>query len=298
MSVVFSGTSHPKLASALAKELAVPLGKVVISDFPDGETAVALQESVRGRSVFVLQTIARNPNRYLMELLILVDALKRASAKEIIAVVPYLGYARQDCCDRPGVPITARLVANLLETAGVNKLLTVDLHADQGQGFFNIPVDHISAVSVLTEQLKEIVGKDLVVAAPDLGGVKRARRFAKALNTELVIIDKERHTPSSVSVTQVIGPVAGKNVLLADDTCSTGHTIASAANACREKGAKTVIAAVTHGVFSQEALELIVASPLEYLLVSDTVDQQLSHSKLRVVSTASLLANAMKCIAK
>lgn len=297
--LLFAGSSHPALSQEVAQELGVKLGQIVLKEFPDGELAVEIGETVRGREVFVLQSIARDPNRYLMELLLIVDALKRSSAKSIVAILPYYGYSRQDRKDKPRVPITARLVADLLEAAGVTQVLTMDLHADQLQGFFNIPVDTLYARPLLIEALRQKTGGEVVVATPDVGSVKLARAYANQLGVDLVIVDKERVNAQQVKVTTVIGTVEGKDVLLADDVCSTASTLASAAKACREKGAKRIFAAATHGLCVGPAIERIEASPIEALFLGNTIpgtDQMASCRKIVSVSVASLIARAITCI--
>ena len=298
--LLFAGSSHPALAQSIARELGVRLGKISLGGFPDGELAIEIQESVRGQEVFVLQTIARNPNRYLIELLLIVDALKRSSAKSIIAVVPYYGYSRQDRKDRPRVPITAKLVADLLEKAGVGHLLAMDLHAEQLQGFFNIPVDGLYGRPALIEALNTLSFSSLVVAAPDVGSVKLARAYANELGVDLVIVDKERLDAQEVKTTTVIGTVEGKDVLLADDMCSTASTLVSAAKACREKGARRVFAAVTHGLFVGSAVERIMESPIEAFFVGDTIpgnEKISSCQKIISVPLSSLFARAIQRIA-
>lgn len=294
--LLFSGTSHPALAEEVANHLGVTLGKVQFEQFPDGETHVRLLENVRGRDVFVFQTIALEPNHYAMELFILIDALKRASARSITAVMPYFGYCRQDRKDQPRVPITAKLVANLLESAGVDHVMTMDLHTGQVEGFFDVPVDHLRACPVLAESFKpERIGSTIVVA-PDLGSVKLARRYAAQLDVDFAVVDKERHNSTAVEVITLIGDVQGKDVLLADDMCSTGGTLVSAAFACREKGAERIFAAVTHGLFVGRALEAIEQSPIEALFVSNTVPLEgrlTGSSKIRPVSVASLFGRAI-----
>lgn len=296
--VLFSGASHPKLTEAIAKSSGVPLGALESSEFPDGETFLEIKESVRGKQVFVLQTIAHRPNDYLMELLIAADALKRASAKEIIAVVPYFGYCRQDRKDRPRVPITAKLVANLLAKAGITRLIAMDLHADQVQGFFDIPVDHLSARILLSDAIKKDGFEPGVIVAPDVGSIKIARAYSEELNIDFAVVDKHRVSASSVEVHGLIGDVKGKDVLLADDMCSTGSTLVSAAKACHEKGAKQIIAAVTHGLFIGPAIELLEQSLIDVIYVADTIELSENAKKLkklRSVPTADLFGQAINC---
>lgn len=299
--LLFSGRSHLSLAKEVAQVLGVRLGDVEISTFPDGEIALQIKESVRGRDVFVLQTIALDPNNYLMELLVMIDALKRASAKSITVVVPYLGYCRQDRKDKPRVPITAKLVANLIEEAGASRLITLDLHAEQVQGFYDIPVENLQARSVLAASFQQKVSKPCVVVAPDAGGVKLARDYAKELNAPFAILDKLRHSADHVEVLTIIGDITGKDVLLADDMCSTASTLVSAAKACQEKGAKSIYAVVTHGLFVGQAIGNIIDSPIEALFVSNSIPwetKQAVPDKIISVSIASLLGQAIQCILK
>lgn len=298
---LFAGTSHPQLAKEVADCLGCQLGKVMIERFPDGEISLQIQENVRGRDIFVFQTVALDPNNYLMELLILIDALKRASSRSITAVIPYFGYCRQDRKDKPRVPITAKLVANLLVNAGATRILTMDLHAGQVQGFFDIPVDNLFGRLVLAEAFKELSHGDnqVIVVPPDIGSVKLARAYARHLKADFAIVDKLRASATEIETATVIGDVKGKDVLLADDMCSTGGTLESAAKACREKGAKRIFAAVTHGILVGDALERIEKSPIEALLISNTVpaaERVLQCSKIRIVSVAPLIAQAIGCI--
>lgn len=296
--VLFSGRSHPRLAKAIAESSGVPLGQMLSTTFPDGETFLEVKESVRGKQVFVVQTIAHHPNDFLIELLIAADALKRASAKEIIAVVPYFGYCRQDRKDRPRVPITAKLVADLLAAAGVTRLIVMDLHADQVQGFFDIPVDHLTARFLLTEAIKRDGFTNGILVAPDIGSIKIARAFSEELGVDLAVVDKSRISATQVEVNRIIGDVEGKDVLLADDMCSTAGTLVSAAKACHEKGAKSVIAAATHGLFTGNAVSMIEQSPIERLYVADTIELQESAKSLkalRSVPTAGLFGQAINC---
>lgn len=297
--VLFCGSSHPALAQEVAERLGVSLGEIEISRFPDGEISVRLAESVRGRDVFVLQTIAIDPNLYLMELLIIIDALKRSSARSIVAVLPYFGYCRQDRKDAPRVPITAKLVANLIVEAGATRVLSVDLHAGQLQGFFDIPFDHIHGSLPLLERFKELDTRDCIVVAPDVGSVKIARNFAQHLNIDFAIISKHRVSSTNVDEVTLIGDVKGKDVLLADDMCSTGGTLVSAAKACQEKGARRIFAAVTHGLCVASAVDKIEQSPIEAVLMTNTIpytDRLRGSSKLITVSIAPLLAHAVRCI--
>lgn len=298
---IFSGSSHPELAQEVAECLDSQLGKIAIERFPDGEISLQIQENVRGRDVFVFQTIALDPNNFLMELLIMIDALKRASARSIAVVIPYFGYCRQDRKDKPRVPISAKLVANLLVNAGATRVLTMDLHTGQMQGFFDIPVDNLYGRPALTDAfLKLSRGEnEVAVVTPDIGSVKLARAFARQLNAGFAIVDKLRISPTEVDAEALIGDVKGKDVLLADDMCSTGGTLVSAAKACQEKGAKRIFAAVTHGLLVGDALKKIEESPIEALLISNTVpaaEKVQQVPKIRIVSIAPLLAQAIGCI--
>lgn len=297
--LLFSGSSHPVLAKEIADCLGVQLGALYLEQFPDGEIAARVMESVRNRDVFVVQTIALDPNNYLVELLIIIDAMKRASAKSITAVIPYFGYCRQDRKDTPREPITAKLVANMLTQAGASRILTVDLHSGQVEGFFDIPVDHIHAIPVLAEKFKEYGSKQFVIAAPDIGSLKLTRAYASSLNTDFIVVDKQRHSSTEVKVVTIIGDVHGKDVLLADDMCSTGGTLVSAAKACREKGAKRIFAAVSHGLLVGDAIEKIEQSPIEALIMSNSIpytERFARSSKLKIVSIAPSLSQAIRCI--
>ncbi|MBA3815930.1 MAG: ribose-phosphate pyrophosphokinase [Parachlamydiaceae bacterium] len=296
--LLFSGTSHPVLAKEIADLLNIKLGQISIEQFPDGETSVQLLESVRGRDTFVLQSVALNPDHYLVELLIIIDALKRASARSIAAVIPYYGYCRQDRKDKPREPITAKLVANMLEHAGVTRVLTIDLHAGQIQGFFDVPVDNLCGRSALAEALEKLCPNNLIVVAPDVGSIKRARAYAKYFKCELAVIDKSRISATKVKALRIIGDVEGKDVLLADDMCSTAGTLVSAAKACREKGAKRIFAVVTHGLLVGDAVEAINKSPIEALLISNTIPHvdRAQSGKIHVVSIAPLISQAISCI--
>ncbi len=296
---VFSGNSHPVLAAELASYLGIKLGKVLFEPFPDGEIYLQIQENVRGRDVFVVQSIARDPNYYLMELLIMIDALKRASAKSIVAVIPYFGYSRQDRKDKPRVPISAKLVADLLATAGATRVLTMDLHAGQIQGFFDIPVDNLYARPMLAEEVAKLHLKDLVIMAPDLGAIKIARAYSNHLNAEFAVMDKRRVSTEEVSITSIIGnDVKGRDVLLVDDLCSTAGTLVTAAETCARAGARDIFAAFTHGLLVGEAVKRLDSSPIKKIFISNTVpllEEQL-HPKFVVVSTAPLFGEAMRCI--
>jgi ribose-phosphate pyrophosphokinase len=296
---IFSGTSHPVFAAELARYLSITLGKVLFEPFPDGEIYLQIQENVRGRDVFVVQSIARDPNYYLMELLIMIDALKRASAKSIVAVIPYFGYSRQDRKDKPRVPISAKLVADLLATAGATRVLTMDLHAGQIQGFFDIPVDNLYARPLLAEEVAKLMLKDLVIMAPDLGAIKIARAYSNQLNAEFAVMDKRRVSTEEVSITSIIGSdVKGRCVLLVDDLCSTAGTLVTAAETCARAGAKQIFAAFTHGLLVSEAANKLITSPIEKVYMSNTVPltEEQAHPKFSVVSAAPLFGEAIRCI--
>jgi ribose-phosphate pyrophosphokinase len=298
--LLFAGSSHPALAKEMSAHLGVRLGKIKLERFPDGEISLQILESVRGHDVFVLQTVAIDPNNYLMELLIMIDALKRASAKNIVVVIPYFGYCRQDRKDKPRVPITAKLVANLLVTAGATRILTMDLHASQLQGFFDIPVDNLFGRQCLIEAFKAYNPGNVAVVAPDIGSVKMGRTYATQLGVDhLAVIDKQRGSPTEVEVANLIGDVAEKDVLLADDMCSTAGTLVSAAKACQEKGARRIFAAVTHGILVGDAIDKIEQSPIEVLLVTNTIpcESRIQRStKIRVVSAALFFSKAIRCL--
>lgn len=296
--LLFSGSSHQALAKEIAKQLETELAKVELGHFSDGEISFRILQSVRGQDTFVIQTIALKPNEYLMELLIMIDALKRASAKNITAVMPYYGYCRQDRRDTPREPITAKLVADMLTTAGATHVITMDLHAGQLEGFFEIPVDHLHGRPTMIQALKELDLKNCVVVAPDIGSVKSARGYAVALGAEFAVIAKRRLSDEEVATVTVIGDVTGKDVLLADDMCSTGGTLVSAAKACREKGARRIFAVVTHGLLIGDAMARIEQSPIEALYISNTIplgDRPKESKKIRVQSVASPIAHAIRC---
>jgi ribose-phosphate pyrophosphokinase len=296
---LFTGNSNPALAQEIADFLGIPLGEATVTTFSDGEILVRIEENVRGMDVFLVQSASDPVNKNIMELLIMLDALKRASAYRITAVLPYYGYARQDRKDQPRVPITAKLVADLIATAGAHRVLTIDLHAGQIQGFFNIPVDHLYATPVLLDHFKQVGFDDLVVVSPDAGGVERARAFAKRLKASLAIIDKRREGPNQAKVMNIIGEVNRRNVLLLDDMIDTAGTITQGANALRDKGAKTILAGCTHAVLSGPALDRINASPLDTLVVTNTIPLNGKEDlcrKLVSLTVAPLLGEAIKRI--
>lgn len=296
---LITGNANRALAMEISDFLTVPLVEATIANFSDGEINVRINENVRGCDVFVIQSTCTPVNNNIMELLLLADALKRASAARITAVMPYYGYARQDRKAAPRVPISARLVADLLEVAGIDRLLTIDLHAGQIQGFFDIPVDHLYAAPVIVDYVKKEYLNDLVIVSPDAGGVERARAFAKRLHASLAIIDKRREKANVSQVMHVIGDVEGKNAILLDDMIDTAGTITQAAGAIKENGAKKVVAACAHAVLSGPALERINESALEEVIVTNTIpmDNNLEKcKKLTVLSVASLLGDAISRI--
>jgi ribose-phosphate pyrophosphokinase len=296
---VFSGNSNIPLAHEICESLGVSLGKAKVKAFSDGEIMVEIGENVRGRDVFVVQSTCSPSNQNLMELLIMVDALKRASAERITAVIPYFGYARQDRKVAPRTPITSKLVADLITTAGTDRVLTMDLHAGQIQGFFNIPVDHLYAAPVILRDFKEHVGDRVVVVSPDAGGTERARAFAKRLDAGLAIIDKRRSSPNVSEVMHIIGDVQDQTCLIVDDMIDTAGTLCQAAKALKERGAREVYASATHPVLSGPALKRINESCLQEVVVTNTIpaaDKIASCTKLRSLSVAALLAEAIKRI--
>jgi ribose-phosphate pyrophosphokinase len=291
--LIFAGTSHPSFAQAVATDVGLPLGKIQIETFPDGEIGVQVLENVRGRDVYLVQTIARHPNSYLMETLIVCDALKRAAARSITAALPYFGYARQDRGGCPGEPVTARLVADLLKKAGVTGVVTMDLHTEQIQGFFDVPVEELHAQSLLVEAVKRMGVHDLVVVAPDLGALKRARLFAEALGVGLAAVDKRRVSGELVEAGALIGDVKGKRVVLVDDICSTGATLKGAARVCAKAGAVEIFATCVHGLMPSRALE---KSGIEKLIVSNTIPLA-DHGRspgVEVVSVAHLFGQEIR----
>lgn len=294
---LLTGTAHPQLARAIADYIGVPLGDATVSTFPDGETFVKINENVRGRDVFIIQPTCPPTNQNLMELLILVDAARRASAARITAVIPFFGYARQDRKDQPRVPITAKLVANLLVAAGVNRLLTMDLHAQQLQGFFDIPVDHLYALPVLIRRLRDKTIDNLVVVSPDVGGVKMASAYAQALGAGLAIVVKRRISATETEAQHVIGEVKGKNVLIVDDLTETAGTLVGAAKILREAGAKDIYAMVSHAVLTKLAGERLRGSEIKELVTTDSVPMpELEGCPVAVCSVAGLLGEGIKRI--
>ena len=298
--MVFTGNANPKLAQQVARGLNVQLGKATVSKFSDGEVMVELLENVRGKDVFVLQSTCAPTNDHLMELMIMVDALRRSSVARITAAIPYFGYARQDRRPRSArVAISAKVVANMLTVAGVNRLLTLDLHADQIQGFFDIPVDNVYATPILLGDLFKMGYKNQVVVSPDVGGVVRARAIAKRLESDLAIIDKRRPRPNTAQVMNIIGDVNGRTCVIMDDMVDTANTLCEAARALKEQGAVRVVAYCTHPVLSGPAVGRIEQSVLDEVVVTDTIPlkpEAEACSKIRVVSVGALLAETMRRI--
>ncbi len=295
---VFTGAANRPLAQEICRHLRSPLGKANITAFCDGEFYFQILENVRGRDVFVIQPTCSPVNDNLMELLLMIDAFKRSSAARITAVIPYYGYARQDRKDKPRVPISSKLVADLLTAAGASRILTMDLHAGQIQGFFDIPVDHLFAAPVLIDYLKKLKIRDLTLVSPDAGGVERARAFAKRLGGELAVVDKRRTSPNTAEVMHVIGQVGGRNVLICDDMIDTAGTLVNTVHALRKKRAKRILACATHGVLSGPAIERLKSAPIDEIILTNTVpiDPARSLPNMTQLSVAPLLAKAIRSI--
>lgn len=293
---IFSGTANVDFSKKISKYLSLPLSEASIKRFSDGEISVQIGESVRGKDVFVIQPTCAPANINLMELLILTDALKRSSANSITAIVPYFGYARQDRKAAPRVPITAKLVANMMQTAGINRVVTMDLHAGQIQGFFDVPVDNLYGSIVFTDYLKNKNLKNPIVASPDVGGVSRARSFAKKVELDMVIVDKRREEANKSEVMNVIGDVNGKDVILVDDMIDTGGTLVKAAAAFKERGATSVMAFCTHAVLSGKAYENLENGALDELIVTDTIplSTEKESDKIKVISVAPLFGEVIR----
>lgn len=295
--LVFAGNSNKQLAQSIVAKLGIRLGDADVRKFSDGEIFVRINESVRGRDVFLVQSTCAPAEEHLIEMMIMVDALKRASANSVTAIMPYFGYARQDRTSEPRVPITAKLVANLLTKSGIDRVVTMNLHAGQIQGFFDIPVDNLYSSPVFEEYFREngMFGDDYIVVSPDAGGVARARAYSKLLGTSLAIVDKRREKANVAEAMHVIGDVAGKKVILVDDMIDTAGTLTQAAKACIEHGATEVYASAAHGVLSGPAIERIIESPLKKVIITDTIPfgKQKQVSKLEVLSVAPLLAEAI-----
>lgn len=291
---IFSGTSNPQLALAIARSIGIELGRCTISPFPDGETFVKVEENVRGEDVFVVQSTCPPTNHNLMELFIMIDALRRASAKRITAVLPFYGYARQDRKDQPRVPITAKLVANLLVAAGTNRVLTMDLHAQQIQGFFDIPVDHLYAAPILAKYLMEKKLENPVVVAPDTGGVKAAHAYASMLECGLAVVAKNRRSSREVQAFTLVGDVAGCNAIMVDDLTTTAGTLCSAAELLQRHGVAGICAAVSHAAIVPEGIERLKKSPIRELVVTDSVPLSTDGSfPITTLSVAGLLGEAI-----
>ena len=296
---IFTGTANPALSQEICDALGLELGKLMIETFSDGEVYLQFQENVRGADVFLIQSTCTPVDHHLMELLLMIDAAKRASADRVTAVLPYYGYARQDRKDKPRVPISAKLVASLLETAGADRIMALDLHAAQIQGFFNVPVDHLFASPVMIEHFKPLNIPDLTVVSPDAGGVERARAFGKRLNAPLAIIDKRREKPNVAEVMNVVGEVEGRHCLLVDDLIDTAGTLVKGAEALLEQGARSVSAWAAHAVLSNPAVDRIEESPLKEVVVTNSIplcEEAKRSSKIKVLSVAPLLARAIQSI--
>jgi len=296
---IFSGNANLELAHSICKDLKVKLQDALVGRFSEGEIRVKINENVRGKDVFIVQPTCPPSNDNLMELLIMIDALRRASAQRITAVIPYFGYARQDRKDQPRVPITAKLVANLLTVSGANRILTMDLHAGQIQGFFDIPVDHLFSVGVFVDYFSKMNIKDLVAVSPDVGSIKMARAYAKRVSAGLAIIDKRRVSPEKAEAIHIMGEVEDKNVIIVDDMIATGSSLIEAVEALKKAKAKNIYAAITHGILSGPAIARIdQCKGLEKLLISDSIPllEEKKNPKIQVLSVANLLAEAIKRI--
>ncbi len=296
---IFSGNANPELAKDICKDLKVKLQDAFVGRFSEGEIRVKINDNVRGKDVFIVQPTCPPSNDNLMELLIMMDALRRASANRITAVIPYFGYARQDRKDQPRVPITAKLVANLLTVAGASRILTMDLHAGQIQGFFDIPVDHLFSVGVFVDYLSKMNIKDLVAVSPDVGSIKMARAYAKRMSAGLAIIDKRRVSPEKAEAMHIMGEVEGKNAVIIDDLIATGSSLIEAVDALKKAGAKTIYAAITHGILSGPAIQRVEqCKDLEKLFISDSVplSEEKKNNRIQVLSVANLLAEAIRRI--
>jgi len=293
---ILTGNSHPDLARQIADYIGQPLGGVDISRFPDGEIFVKIVENIRGQDIFIVQPTCSPPNESIMELLIIIDAAKRASAARITPVIPYYGYGRQDRKDQPRVPITAKLIANLLVAAGADRVLTMDMHAQQIQGFFDIPVDHLFAAPVIVRHIRSIgwTGDQITVVSPDPGGLKMAYAYSNMLNAGLAIVGKQRKSSTEVEAINVVGDVEGRNVLLVDDLTTTAGTLTSAAALLKSRGAKKVIAAVTHSLLTDQGFERLRHSAIEEIITTDSVPQRTDGGfKITVLSIAQLLGEAI-----
>jgi ribose-phosphate pyrophosphokinase len=294
---VFTGNSNPALARAICSAIGMPLGKSTVRPFPNGETFVKIDENVRGEDVYVVQSTSPPANQHLMEMFIMIDALRRASASRITAVLPFYGYARQDRKDQPRVPITAKLVANLIVAAGAHRVLTMDLHAQQIQGFFDIPVDHLYAAPVIFDYLKKISIPNLVVVSPDLGGLKMAAAYAQQLSSELAIVAKRRTSPTETEAISVIGEIEGRNILLVDDLTETAGTLVNAAALLKSRGAGQIRACVSHALVNDLGAERLRKSVIDELITTDTVVRpEIEGVRITTLSVAGLLGEAIKRI--
>lgn len=296
---IYSGNSNPALARDICKYIGIELGRCDVTQFPDGETFVKIDENVRGSDVFVVQSTCPPANQHLMELFIMMDALKRASAARITAVIPFYGYARQDRKDQPRVPITAKLVANLLVAAGANRILTMDLHAQQIQGFFDIPVDHLYANPVLIDYIKGLNTDNLTIVSPDVGGIKKAYNVATVLDKPLAIVSKRRKTAHDVEATAVIGDVKDRDVLLVDDITETAGTLTAAADLLKQEGAKRIYACVSHAILNEVGIQRLRNSTIHELITTDSVpNKPIEGINLKIISVAGLLGEAIVRIHK
>ncbi len=297
---IFSGSSNPKLSGKISEYLDLKLGNQILKTFSDGEIRYQILENIRGADVFIIQTASRDVNFHIMELLIMGDAFRRASAGRITAVIPYFGYARQDRKDKPRVPISSRLMADIIEASGFSRVLTIELHAPQIQGFFNIPLDNLTAAPILIEYLKKMkLNDELVIVSPDAGGVERARHFAEALNVYLAIVDKRRYEPNKAELMHIIGKVKDKVAVIVDDIVDTAGTLTNTVSALIKKGAKKVYAVATHPVLSGPAIERIRNSELEKLITTDTLplsEEAKKCEKIKVLSIAPLIGEAIRSI--
>ena len=296
---VFSGSAHPDLAGEIAGHLGIPLGQARLSRFADTEVSFQIDENIRGTDVFVVQPTCTPVDEHLVELLIMIDAFRRSSAARITAVIPYYGYARQDRKDKPRVPISAKLVANILSAAGANRVLTMDLHKAQIQGFFDIPVDHLFAAPVIIDYCARLNYENLTIVSPDAGGAERARAYAKRLDAELAIIDKRRSDDGTAEVMNVVGDVNGRTCIIQDDIIDTAGTIVKAANALKVNGAARVLACAVHGVLSGPAIERLEAAPLDEVIITNTIPlngEKAKCRKIKVLSVARLLGQAIRSI--
>ncbi|MFC1532791.1 ribose-phosphate pyrophosphokinase [Thermodesulfobacteriota bacterium] len=296
---LFGGTSNPVLSEEVCKYLGIEPGKITAKTFSDGETQIEIHENIRGRDVFVLQSTCTPVNDNLMQLLIIMDALRRASAKRVTAVIPYYGYGRQDRKVKPRVPISAKLVADLITTAGADRVISIDLHAGQIQGYFNIPVDNLFAAPLLLKYIRSNFNDGLVIVSPDAGGVERARAFAKRLSASLAIIDKRRDAPNIAEAMNIIGEVEGKTAIILDDMVDTAGTLTQGANALKNRGADSIYACCTHPVLTGPSIERINESPIDQLVITDTIplkNEAQDCKKIHVLSVAELLGEAIKRI--